>query len=253
MQDILPDSRAVRHGTTAVLLVAVIAAIVSFVHIEHLAVTHGQTQLAAYLLPVSIDGTVAACSLVMLRAARLGLPTPVLARVMLGLSVAATLAANIAYCARFGVTGALLSGWPAVAFVGSAELSIGMVRRTRRAVPDAVPAPVPAGGTDTAETVPVDVPADVPADVPIPRLPDAPAAAPHRARRAPKSVLVAVPDAPKSVAERAQDRYAEHIISGAPVPSLRTVMAELHFGQDKARQARAHLVTLAPMNGHPPA
>lgn len=204
MISIMPDeSRAIRHGTTvAVLLVAIIAAIVSFIHIDHLAVTHGQTSLAAYLLPVSIDGTVAASSLVMLRAARLSLPTPALARVMLGLSVAATLGANLAYGARFGLTGALLSGWPAVAFVGSAELSIGMVRRTRRAVPaavpppvpavvpapvpDAVPAPVPAGETDTAETVPV----DAPADVPIPRLPDAPAAAPtvsasaHRAHRA---------------------------------------------------------------------
>jgi hypothetical protein len=246
MQDILPDSRAVRHGTTtAVLLVAVIAAIVSFVHIEHLAVTHGQTSLAAYLLPMSIDGTVAASSLVMLRAARLGLDTPALARIMLGLSVAATLGANVAYGARFGVTGALLSGWPAVAFVGSAELSIGMVRRTRRAAP----APVPACETDTAEAVPAGVPDAVPADVP-----DAPAVTPNRARkRAPKSVPVAVPDAPKSAAEHAQDRYAEHIISGAPVPSLRTLMAELHLGQDKARQARAHLVTLAPMNGHAPA
>ena len=233
MQDILPDSRAVRHGTTtAVLLVAVIAAIISFVHIEHLAVTHGQTSLAAYLLPMSIDGTVAASSLVMLRAARLGLDTPALARIMLGLSVAATLGANVAYGARFGVTGALLSGWPAVAFVGSAELSIGMVRRTRRAVPDT--APTPPGETDTvAETVP--------ADVPIPRLLDAAAVIPNRARRT-----------SKSVAERAQDRYAEHIISGAPVPSLRTLMAELHLGQDKARQARAHLVKLAPMNGHVP-
>ena len=245
MQDILPDSGAVRHSTTtAVLLVAVIAAVVSFIHIAHLAVTHGQTELAAYLLPVSIDGTVAASSLVMLRAARLGLDTPALARIMLGLSVVATLAANIAYGARFGVTGALLSGWPAVAFVGSAELSIGMVRRTRRAVPDAVPTPTGETGT-AAETVP--------ADVPIPRLPDAPAAARRTRKRAPKSVPAAVPDAPKSVAERAQDRYAEHIISGAPVPSLRTLMAELHLGQDKARQARAHLVKLAPMNGHAPA
>jgi hypothetical protein len=57
----------------AVLLVAAITAIVSFVHIEHLAVTHGQTCLAAVLLPLSIDGTVAAASLVMLRAARAGL------------------------------------------------------------------------------------------------------------------------------------------------------------------------------------
>jgi hypothetical protein len=245
MQDILPDSRAVRHGTTtAVLLVAVIAAIVSFVHIEHLAVTHGQTELAAYLLPVSIDGTVAASSLVMLRAARLGLPTPVLARVMLGLSVAATLAANIAYGARFGVTGALLSGWPAVAFIGSAEMAIGMVRRTRRAVPDAVPAP-----TGETDTVSVSVP-----DAVTPAVPESvPDATESVAAAVPVSVPVAVPDAPKSVAERARDRYAEHIISGAPVPSLRTLMAELHLGQDKARQARAHLVTLAPMNGHAPA
>ena len=115
----------------AVLLVALIAAIVSFVHIEHLAVTHGQTFVAAVLLPVSIDGTVAAASLVMLRAARAGLGTPWLARFMLGLAVAATLAANIGYGLPFGVTGALLSGWPAVAFVGCAEMAIGMVRRVR--------------------------------------------------------------------------------------------------------------------------
>jgi len=131
---VVNESRGIRAATAAaVLLVAVIAAVVSFVHIEHLAVTHGQTTLAAVLLPVSIDGTVAAASLVMLRAARAGLGTPWLARLMLGLSVVATLAANIAYGARYGLTGSLLSGWPAVAFIGSAEMAIGMVRRTRNA------------------------------------------------------------------------------------------------------------------------
>jgi hypothetical protein len=41
-------SRLDRGATAAaVLLVASIAAVVSFVHIEHLAITHGQTQLAA--------------------------------------------------------------------------------------------------------------------------------------------------------------------------------------------------------------
>jgi len=134
------EQRAIQAGTTAaVLLVAVIAAVVSFIHIEHLAVTHGQTALAALLLPMSIDGTVAAASLVMLRAARLQVPTPWLARLMLAASVAATLAANISYGSAYGVAGALLSGWPAVAFIGSAEMAIGMVRRTRTA-----PAPVPA-------------------------------------------------------------------------------------------------------------
>jgi len=139
------DTAIRRLTAAAVLVVAAIAAVVSFVHIEHLAVTHGQTVLAAMLLPVSIDGTVAAASLVMLRAARAGLGTPWLARVMLGLSVVATLAANIAYGARYGLTGSLLSGWPAVAFIGSAEMAIGMVRRVRSApAPEAVP-DVPAG------------------------------------------------------------------------------------------------------------
>ena len=139
-----------RMAAAAVLLVAAIAAVISYVHIERLAVTHGQTALAAYLLPLSIDGTVAAASLAMLRAARAGLGTPRLARFMLGLAVAATLASNVAYGARFGITGSLLSGWPAVAFIGSAELAIGMARRARQAgpVPEGVPdpEPVPAPG-----------------------------------------------------------------------------------------------------------
>jgi len=110
-------------------LVAAIAAVVSFVHIEHLARTHGQTELAALLLPLSIDGTVAAASTVMLRAARAGLGTPWLARFMLGLAVTATLTANVGYGLPYGLPGALLSGWPAVAFIGCAEMAIGMVRK----------------------------------------------------------------------------------------------------------------------------
>lgn len=110
---VMTGDRLIRTGTAAaVLLVAAIAATVSFVHIEHLAVTHGQTWLAAVLLPVSIDGTVAAASLVMLRAAREGQGTPWLARFMLVLAVTATLAANIAYGVPYGLAGAALSGWP---------------------------------------------------------------------------------------------------------------------------------------------
>jgi hypothetical protein len=60
----------------AVLLVAAIAAVVSFVHIESLAMRYGQPAIAAWLLPVSIDGTVAVSSLAMLRAARLNLTAP---------------------------------------------------------------------------------------------------------------------------------------------------------------------------------
>ncbi len=123
----------VRRVTAAsVLLVSLIAATVSFVHIEHLAVTHGQTPLAAYLLPVSIDGTVVAASMVMLQAARAGIRTPWLARVMLGLAVVATLAAKVAYGWPAGPAWSVLSGWPAAAFIGCAEMALGMVRRATR-------------------------------------------------------------------------------------------------------------------------
>jgi DNA-binding FadR family transcriptional regulator len=55
------------------------------------------------------------------------------------------------------------------------------------------------------------------------------------------------------MAERAQAVCGDVILSGAELPSLRQVMAELKVGRPKAREARAHLATLAPMNGHAPA
>jgi len=199
------DMAVRRMAAAAILLVAAIAAVISYVHIEHLAVTHGQTAVAAYLLPLSIDGTVAAASLAMLRAARAGLSTPHLARFMLGLAVAATLAANLAYGARFGITGSLLSGWPAVAFIGSAELAIGMARRAHQA------APVP------------DVPAGVPDPEPVPAAGYGLNGHGHEAERI----------------------FADEVAAG-DVPSIRRIRAELHVGQERARQVQAHLETLTP-------
>src|SRR6266571_4097851 len=72
----LDANRLLSRATAgAVLVVAAIAAVISYQHIQHLAITHGQTRLSAALLPISIDGTVAAASLVMLHAARAGLST----------------------------------------------------------------------------------------------------------------------------------------------------------------------------------
>src|SRR6266699_2713984 len=152
------DTSIRRLTAAAVLLVAVIAAVVSFIHIEELAVTHGQTVLAAYLLPVSVDGTVAGASLSMLWAARSGLSTPRLARCMLTLGVLATLGANIGYGAPYGVSGELLSGWPAVAFVGSVEMVLSMVRRARTApVTEAeIPVPEPPAGPVLTQSAPAD-------------------------------------------------------------------------------------------------
>jgi Protein of unknown function (DUF2637) len=113
----------------AVLLVAAIAAVVSYMHVATLALDYGQPPLAAYLLPLSIDGMVATSSLVLLRSARTGVSAPWLARTGLVLAVLATLAANVASGLPAGWPGALLAGWPAVAFVISAETAIAMSRR----------------------------------------------------------------------------------------------------------------------------
>jgi hypothetical protein len=113
----------------AVLLVAAIAAVVSYMHVATLALAYGQPPLAAYLMPLSIDGMVATSSLVLLRSARAAVSAPWLARAGLVLAVLATLAANVASGAADGWPGALLAGWPAVAFVVSAETAISMSRR----------------------------------------------------------------------------------------------------------------------------
>ena len=48
---------------------------------------------------------------------------------MLWLGIAATIGANIAYGAGYGLVGALISAWPAVAFIGSVEIAMQQVRR----------------------------------------------------------------------------------------------------------------------------
>jgi hypothetical protein len=139
--------QAVKAGTVAaVLAVAAFAAIVSYSHIYDLAREHGQSGTAARLLPLSVDGLIVAASLAMLQAARTAAPVW-LARCMLALGVGATVGANVLYGLGFGVLGAVISAWPAVAFIGSAELAIGMVRHgAARPVPavsaagDGVPA-----------------------------------------------------------------------------------------------------------------
>jgi hypothetical protein len=112
----------------AVLLVAAIAAVVSYMHVATLALVYGQPPLAAYLLPLSIDGLVATSSLVLLRSARAGVSAPRLARAGLVLAVVAILAASVSSGAAHGWPGALLARWPAVAFVISAETAIAMCR-----------------------------------------------------------------------------------------------------------------------------
>ena len=78
-----------------------------------------------------VDGLILAASLVLLHEARNDRDAPRLARFMLWLGIAATIGANIAFGAGYGLLGALISAWPAVAFIGSVEIAMQLVRRSR--------------------------------------------------------------------------------------------------------------------------
>lgn len=143
----MTGDRVIRFATAAVVCaVAAFAAVVSYSHIYGLGRAHGQDGTAARLLPLSVDGLILAASLVLLHEARNDRDAPGLARLMLWLGIAATVGANIAFGARYGLLGALISAWPAVAFIGAVEIAMQQVRRARAphvatAVPD-VPADV---------------------------------------------------------------------------------------------------------------
>jgi hypothetical protein len=130
----MTGDKALRLATAGVVLA--VATVVSYSHIFDLGRAHGQAGTAARMLPLSVDGLIVAACLVLLYEARAGRPAPALARCMLMLGVGATVGANIAFGLRFGPLGAVISAWPAVAFIGSAELGIGLVRSA-----GAVPAP----------------------------------------------------------------------------------------------------------------
>jgi hypothetical protein len=135
--------RLIRGATAAVVTcVAGFAAVVSYSHIYDLGRAHGGSGTAARLLPLSVDGLILAASLVLLHEARARRPAPPLARCMLALGVAATLAANVAYGAVYGALGAVIWAWPAVAFIGAVETGLGLVRRRGHQVAARPPGPL---------------------------------------------------------------------------------------------------------------
>ena len=104
----------------AVLLVATVAAIVSFEHMREVAARAGEGW-RAWLLPLSVDGLVVAASMVLLTRHRAGLPGGWLAWSALLGGVGASLAANVA-AAEPATTARVVAAWPALAFAVAFEL-----------------------------------------------------------------------------------------------------------------------------------
>jgi hypothetical protein len=133
--------RAIRASTAAVVLaVAGIAAYISYWHAYAVVRQYGETGVTALLEPATIDGLVYASSMVILHAARHHLPVPRLARWMLALGIAASLAVNVAQGWSHGIVGAIVAAWPAASLVGSYELLAWLIRTAAPCGPDRVPA-----------------------------------------------------------------------------------------------------------------
>jgi len=142
----------------AVLVVAAVAAVVSFAHMWTVADRAGE-QWRAYLLPLSVDGLVVAASMVLLTRRRAGLPGGRLAWCALLGGVGASLAANIA-AAEPTTTARVVAAWPALAFAVAFEL---LLQQRREPVGEPVDEPV---GEDSPAAEPVvDVPVEPVVDV----------------------------------------------------------------------------------------
>jgi hypothetical protein len=132
--------RAIKLSTAgAVLAVACIAAYISYWHAYAVVREFGESGLTARMEPATIDGLVYACSMVMLYAAWHQRPVPALARWLLALGIAATLAANMAQGLSHGAGGAMVAAWPAASLVGSYELLVWIIRTSATIRPARVP------------------------------------------------------------------------------------------------------------------
>lgn len=147
-----------RLAMAVVVIVGAIAAVVSYSHMQELAVRAGEGW-RSYLIPLTVDGLIIAAGMVLAVRRQMGLAGGVLAWGGLAVGVVASIAANMAD-ARPETTAILVAGWAPVAFAWTFELiqqlrrlpaSSGATDASGSAGLPAPPAPqpsVPAGLTD---------------------------------------------------------------------------------------------------------
>jgi hypothetical protein len=215
--------RLIRWGAAvSVLLVTGIAAVISYGHAFELVTRYGESGATARALPLTVDGLVATCSLVILYCTRHARRTPWNAWALLITGVCATVGANVAHGLSHGVIGATVAGWPALVACGTFELLIRLLRDSRPA-PRSHPSPHTGLG-NPVDTAPA--PRTSATDLHDPNDQDAPAATAEPAR--PRPALWAEPEI-----AAAAERYADDLADGR-VPSIRQLKRELHVGHPRA-------------------
>lgn len=243
--------RVIRAGLVVSLTVVTgIAVGVSYGHLYDLARANGETGVPAAVLPVTVDGLILACSLVIVNAARNRSRPPVLAWLLLFAGIGATLAGNVAHGLTHGWPGALVAGWPAVVAAGCFDLVIGEIRRGRGEVPD-VEAPA-AGDVDQLDDggpvgmewwgeMPT-VTAETGDPAPVPKIETGPALdapAEQDGTESGTETATGDPDLAPVIAT-ARDHFAETIAAGR-VPSVRAIRKEIRVGYPRAVQVREAL------------
>jgi hypothetical protein len=92
-----PGDLAIRWATTiCVVVLAGIAAVLSYKHMRTLVLEYGETSWTAALLPVSVDGMIVASSMTLLADSRNGQRSGLLPWTLLVIGSTASLAANVA-------------------------------------------------------------------------------------------------------------------------------------------------------------
>jgi hypothetical protein len=242
----------IRWSTVAA--VAGIAGVAGWVSYEHALMVvraHGESGAVAAAYPVTVDGLIYSASMVLLDSARRGVRAPALARWLLAVGIGATLVANVAAGIRFGMMGAVVAAWPALALVGSYELLMLIIRR--ETAPAAVT--IPTGETAT-ETVTGDVagqvtiPASARGNATVPareRATEAVASTPARSARGrtSRSARGKRPAKRGDVTPEAAETAFADLLATGEVPSIRAIRRELPVGEPKAKLIRSHLENVA--------
>jgi len=167
---VVAPGRAARVVTVAaVLLVAGVAAVVSYAHMQTVSHRAGEGW-RAWLLPLSVDGLVVAASMALLTRRQSALPGGWLAWCALLAGVGASLAANVA-AAEPTVTARVVAAWPALAFAVAFEL---LLQQRRMPVGAGLPAAHPVGAEPDEPVVAAGEPEAVvdPLSARIPAVPD---------------------------------------------------------------------------------
>ncbi|MGH3661469.1 MAG: DUF2637 domain-containing protein [Micromonosporaceae bacterium] len=108
--------------TTSATVVAGVAAVASYTHMRDLAAAHGQPDVLAHLLPLSVDGMLIVSTIAMADDKAAGKTARLSARVSFTIGVVASIGANV-LAAPPGLIARIISAWPAVALLLVVEMT----------------------------------------------------------------------------------------------------------------------------------